>query len=292
MSFDRWVHLEAPAERLAALRILIGGYATIYLVANVNAVRRLADQDASGFDPIGPARLLTGPLPSTVLWTWWSVGVALGGLFCLGVGHRIVGPAFALAVLGWASYRSSWGQLLHFEHLVSIHLLILAFAPAADVWAVRGRGSHREPGVEYGWPIRLLAIATVIVYFLSGIAKLRLSGLEWLRTDTLANHIAYSAVRIEQLGGPTPPLADWVLGRRWLIAPMAAGTFVVELGAPLALISRRWRTLWIVAAVLFHLATAATMLVFFGYRGLGIGLAPLLPSERPFTAWQRRRAQR
>jgi len=272
MGFTRWIHGEAPPER--------------------REVRRLANADGGGFDPIGAARALSVPLSASVVWGWWLIGVGLGALFCFGIAHRVVGPALALVFFGWATYRSSWGQLLHFEHLLSIHLLILAFAPAADVWAVRGRsGTDRGPNVRYGWPIRLLAIATVVAYFLSGIAKLRLAGLDWLQTETLANHIAYSAIRIEQLGGPTPPMADWVLGRRWMIAPIAAGTLVVELGAPLALISRRWRRLWIVAALVFHLATAATMLVFFGYRGLGIGLTPLLAIERPLIRWRQRRGR-
>lgn len=285
---DRWVHAPAPAERLAALRILIGGYMTVYLVANVGEVRRLASQDASGFDPVGVARLLSDPVSSFVVWSWWTIALGTGVLFCLGFAYRFVGPAFAVAVFGWATYRSSWGQLLHFEHLVSIHLAILAFTPAADAWGVRSSRDERAASTRYGWPIRLLAIATVAAYFLSGIAKLRLSGVGWLQTETLGNHIAYSAVRIEQLGGPSPPLAEWVLARRWLITPMAVGTLIIELGAPIALASRRWRSLWVLAALLFHLATAATMLVFFGYRGLGIGLAPLLPSERLFARRRRR----
>ena len=128
--------------------------------------------------------------------------------------------------------------------------------------------------------MRLLALATVTTYFLSGVAKLRLTGLAWFDPDTLRTHIAYSASRIELVGGPTPPLAGFVVDRTWLLGPMAVGALAVELLAPLALVWRRVRTVWLAAAVLFHLGTAATMLVFFGYRGLGIGLLPLLPVER------------
>lgn len=279
---DRWVHVEAPAERLAALRILVGVFVTIYLVANVAEVNRLATQNPQGFDPIGAARLLSGPLGSVAAWTWWASAVVLGVLFCLGLGFRIAGPGFALLVFGWASYRSSWGQMLHFEHLFAIHLLVLAVAPAADVWTIGRRGGQRpSASARYGWPIRLMAIATVAAYALSGLAKLRLTGLAWLNADTLANHIAYSARRVELVGGPSPPLAEFVLSNRWLVTPLAAAALVVELGAPLALLGRRWRTPWILAALLFHMATAATMLVFFGYRGLGIGLAPLVAIEVP-----------
>lgn len=280
--FDEWLHAPAPPERLAALRIAIAGFVTIYLVANVGEFARLADGQ-SIFAPVGVARVLDAPLPSAAVWALFGAAVASGASFTIGFAARCTGPLFATLVLSWASYHSSFGQILHFEHLFTVHLLILAFAPTADAWALSFRPSGRErprPEVRYGWPIRLLAIVTATTYVLSGIAKLRLTGFAWFDPDTLGAHIGYSATRMEAIGGRTPPLARWVLAHSWLIGPMAAAALAVELLAPLALLGRWARNLWVGAALLFHAGTAATMLVFFGYRGLGFAMLPLFAVER------------
>ncbi|MEM7093300.1 MAG: HTTM domain-containing protein [Actinomycetota bacterium] len=279
MRVDEWLQAPAPAERLAGLRIAIGGFVTLYLAANVREFARLDNRPVVEFEPIGFARLLDQPIPAPALWIGFAGLMVLGIAFTLGVAYRAVGPAFALGVLAWTSYHSSWGQLLHFEHLFTLHLLILALAPAADAWRI-GQSAPPSADVRYGWPIRLLALATAATYVLSGIAKLRHTGFAWFDPDTLATHIGYSATRMETIGGPTPPLAEVVLDNSWLIGPMAIAALAIELGAPVALVGGRARNVWVVAALGFHAATAATMLVFFGYRGLGIGLLPLFAVER------------
>ncbi len=276
---DDWLFAPAPAERLAGLRIAIGGFVTVYLALNLGEVARLTDRSAAQFDPVGLARLLHAPLPAGVLWLLFGLALLSGAAFTLGLWVRATGPAFALLVLGWTSYHSAWGQLLHFEHLFTLHLLILAMAPVADAWTMGGPAQPQPPSHRYGWPIRLLAITTALTYLLSGIAKLQLSGAEWFAADTLANHIGYSSIRMQTIGGPTPPLARFALNNQWLMTPLAVLSMAVELGAPLALVGKRLRNIWVVAALGFHLGTAATMLVFFGYRGLGFAFLPLFAVE-------------
>lgn len=280
---EGWLHAPAPAERLAALRIAIAGAVTVYLGFSVREVARLANRPSSQFEPIGVARVLDAPLAAELLWALFVAALVFGLAFTAGLLTRLTGPIFGLLVLGWTSYHSSWGQLLHFEHLLTLHVLILGLAPVADAWAVRAPATRPAPSSRYGWPIRLLAIATVLTYVLSGIAKLQLSGTDWFVADTLANHIGYSATRMQTIGGPTPPLARFVLDNQWLLTPLAVGSLAVELGAPLALMTSRMRNVWVLSALLFHAGTAATMLVFFGYQGLGIAFLPLFAVERLAT---------
>ena len=127
---DDWLHEPAPHERLAILRVLIGGFVTVYLAVNVGEFDRVTRRDPSEFDPVGAARLLSGPLPDAVVWALF-VGLLLAGVaFTAGVCFRLAGPLFAIGVFAWASYHSSWGRLLHFEHLFTIHVLILGSSPA------------------------------------------------------------------------------------------------------------------------------------------------------------------
>lgn len=276
---DHWLDHDAPAERLAALRILITGFVLVYLVANVFEFSRLATRPASEFEPIGVATMLDQPLGSRV-WLLFGASILAGSAALVGLAYRFTGPLFAGLVLVWASYHSSWGQMLHFEHLFTLHLLILGVAPAADAWSVQPATVRPPAAVRYGWPIRLLAITTVVTYFIAGIAKLRIGGIDWIDGSTLSNHIGYSATRMEVLGGFVPPVAPYVIGRDWLMSPMAFGGVAIELAAPLALLGGRWRRWWVVGVLFFHVSTAATMMVWFPYQGLGFALLPLYQVER------------
>ncbi len=280
---DRWLLSSAAPERLAVLRLAIGGYALVNVVVSVGEFARLGNRSASQFEPVGLAGLLDGPVPAVALWSLFAVSLVSGVAFVAGAGYRLAGPVFALSTLAWATYHASWGQMLHFEHLVTLHLLLLGFSPAADALSLDARkasSARAEPSVRYGWPIRLLAIVTVVTYFLAGVAKIRLSGWAWVDGTTLANHIAYSATRLDLLGEPRPPLSVFVIRQDWLLGPMALGGLGVELLAPLGLLGGWFRRVWVPSVLLFHLGTLTTMFVFFSYNGLGFALLPLYRVER------------
>lgn len=282
-TFDRWVMSPAPATRLAVLRILICGFVVVYLAVNVGEFDRLANRDPVEFEPVGVVGILDRPLDAWMIWIVLAVTGVSGIAALAGVRFRISGPAFAVATLFWASYHSSWGQMLHFEHLFTIHLLILALSPAAEAWsfdAQRTGSKPQRPSSRYGWPIRLMALATTSTYVIAGIAKLRLSGLSWIDGTTLQNHIAYSATRSSLLGGFEPPLASFVVNNAWMLGLMAVAAVLVELAAPVALFGRTWRGIWIVYVMAMHLGTALTMFVWFPYQGLGLAFLPLFHVEK------------
>jgi len=98
--------------------------------------------------------------------------------------------------------------------------------------------------------------------------------------DTLRNHVAYSATRLEVLGGTPSPFARTFLVQRWLSTPVAVATVAIEVGAPIALLGGRWRTGWVVASWLFHAGIATLMFVVFPYPLLLVAFAPLFRLER------------
>ena len=284
--FERWLHVPAPAERLAALRISIGGFVTIYLATTSREVSRLAQRPSAEFEPIGLARLLSAPLPEALLWLGFAALLVTGAAVTVGAAARITGPIFALLVLGWTSYHSSWGQLLHFENLMTLHLVIVSFAASADAWSLdtwhrrAGVGPQdRAEGPRYGWPLLLCVVTTVITYVIAGVAKIRYGGVEWMSGDNLRNHIASSATRLELLGAAPAPLAEFVVARPWILRPLAPISVGIELLAPLALIGRRWRNTWVAAAWLMHLGIYATMLVGFPSPLFLVAFAPMFRLE-------------
>jgi hypothetical protein len=286
----RVIDAAAPPERLAMLRILTGAFTVVYLLVRLPVFARLTER-TSGFDGVGLATLLSGPVPDAVIISTIGLTIVAGVAFTCGWHFRWSGPLLAVCFLALGSYRGSWGQLLHFENLLALHLIVFAFAPAADRWSLDSRSGRRTPESDdtaYGWPIALAALVVVITYVITGVAKLRYGGFEWVDGDTLRNHVAYSAARLDLLGGNPSPVAGWAVGASWAWTPAAAFAVLVELAAPVALVGGRIRTLWVVAAWTLHVGIAAAMLIVFPYPLFLVAFAAFFRVERLWTdrpAW-------
>ncbi len=281
----RVVDATAPPERLAMLRILTGSFTLVYMVVRLPVFVQLTERE-SGFDGVGAVAPLGAPVPDAVILVAIAVTLASGAAYTLGWRFRLLGPVFAVGFLALGSYRSSWGQLLHFENLVALHLIVVSLAPAADRWSLDARAGRRPTDREataYGWPIALAALIVVITYVITGLAKLRYGGVEWIVGDTLRNHVAYSAARLRLLGGDASPVARWAVRASWAWTPAAAFAILVELAAPVALLGGRIRTAWVVAVWLLHAGIAATMLIVFPYPLFLVAFAPFYRVERLWT---------
>jgi hypothetical protein len=278
----------APPERLAMLRILIGAFGLIYLVVRLPHLLAVARFDDARFDPVGPLAWLPGPLTPGVGQVVLAAALAAGAAYVAGWRWRISGPAFALLFLAITTYRSSWGQVFHVENLPALHLLILAAVPAADTWSLDRRagrtGRHRQDPSVWGWPVRLITLVTVLSYVVAGWAKIRNGGMDWVTGDVLRNQVAHDNLRKALHGDTYSPLGELALRHGWLFPPMAAVSMAVELGALVALVRGRWRTIWIVGAWFFHVGVLALMAIGFPYQLVGVAYASFLPVER-LPAW-------
>ena len=290
------VDTTAPPERLAMLRVLVALFATAYLTVRFPVFWQLGERRGD-FDGVGVAALLDRPLPAAVVRGTLAVTLVCGVATVAGWRSRVCAPAVAVGMLVLTTYRSSWGQLLHFENLCTLHLAILAAAPVADAWSLDARRRARsvaparparparpvrEP-TAYGWPIALCALVVIVTYVIAGIAKLRYGGIDWVLGDSLRNHVAYAAARNELVGAPVAPLADEFVdlaarvGDVWPL--LAAGALALELGAPLALFGGRMRTAWVVAVWAMHIGILLTMRIGFPYPLFGVAFAPFFRIE-------------
>jgi hypothetical protein len=286
-AIDGWWRAEAPATRLAGLRLLVGGFATIYLAARVVHLISFVDFPASGFAPVGVVSLLSAPLPAALVIAPVLLALPLAALFTLGWRFAATGPAFAAVLLWVLSYRNSWGMVFHTENLLVLHVMVLGLARSADAWSLDVRRAAPSPsGPAHGWPVRLLAVVTLATYVLAGVAKLRLSGLAWVDSDLLRNYIAYDNLRKLELGDWHSPLGGALVGQAWLFPPLAGLSLALELLAPLALLGGRVAVVWALAAWAFHVGVLAVMAIFFPYPLFGLAFAPLFPVERlPLWRW-------
>jgi hypothetical protein len=279
---DRHVFVAMPAERLAALRVLVGGFTLFYTAVRFAALVAVAHQPAWQFHPLGPCALLSAPLPSWLVFALVAVTLPLGIAFVAGWRWRWCGPAYACAFAWITSYRNSWGMPFHTENLMVLQLVVLACSRAADAWSLDARGREAvAPDGRYGAPIRLLAAVTAATYLIAGITKLSTSGLSWVTSDTLRNFVAYDNLRKSELGDAYSPLGVAMVRHAWLFPPLAAISLAVELGAPLALAHARIARVWCAAAWSFHLGVLAIMWIVFFYPLVGLPFAPFFAIEQP-----------
>lgn len=277
-----WWFAPAPAERLAALRILIGGYALIYVAVRLPELIAVARYDATNFHPIGITRVLGAPLPVSVVTVIAIVTCVLLAAFVAGFKYRVTAPLAALALLWMLTYRNAWGQIFHTENLLVLHVIALALSPAADAWAIDTK--QDEPAAGYGWAIKLLVALTAATYLLAGVAKLRIAGTDWLDGELLRNHIAVDNLRKALLGDHIAPLAHVFLDHPAELIVFSVLTLVIEVGAPLVLVSRRLGYVWALGAWGFHVGVVLMMNIWFPYPLAGIAFLPLLPAERVIAA--------
>ena len=270
----------APARRLATFRMLTGGFALVYLVARFPYFLDLSDLNEVRWDPPLPLAWLSGPPSTGVVLAVLLATVASGVAYLVGWRFRWTGPTFGVLLLAVLSYRNGWGHLFHNDNLLALHVLIVGLAPSADAWAVGAPAVEPDEDVRYGFPLRLAAVVTVLTYVVTGWAKIRYAGFDWLTGDTLLHQIAFDNARKKVLGDTYSPLASAAAAHAWLFRPMGLLTVVVELGAPVALINRRWATGWTIAAWLFHVGIVALMWISFAYPLSLIAFAPFFRCER------------
>jgi hypothetical protein len=295
-AIDRYWMAPAPADRLGAVRLLVGLFAVVYLAIRTPHILSYTDFPARQFARVGLLALVSGPPPAWPVYLVTAIALLSGVGFTLGWRFWITGPLFAAALLAVMTYINSWGQIFHTENLMVLYVVVLGLVRSADGWSLDARGGPAPaPDGRYGWPLRLMTWVLVAAYFLAGVAKLRSGGASWAGGDVLRDTIAADSLRKIVLGSSHSPLAEVLLDQAWLFRGLAALTLVVEIGAPLALLGGRILRIWIAAVIAFHLGVLALMTILFPFPILGVAFAPALRAERfvgRVAAWVRRRQRR
>ncbi len=287
-----WWFAPAPAERLAAVRIIVGTFALAWVLIRLREGYSVAQLPAENFRPTGVVRLLDAPLPPGASLAIAIATAVLLVAFVVGWRFRVLAPLAAAALLWTLTYRNSWGMIFHTENLLVLHVIALACAPASDAWAI-DRPPAKPAAIGYGWVLKLMIALTAVTYVLAGIAKLRIAGMDWIDGEQLRNQIAVDNLRKALLGDSIAPLATQFLDHPSGFTVFSVMTLVLEFGAPIALVGPRLARLWALAVWGFHLGVVMLMNIWFLYPLCGVAYVAMLRAERPGTwligRWRRSR---
>jgi hypothetical protein len=264
------------ARRLVLIRAATFGYAAAWLVVRAPYLWDVTALPGRRFEPVGLLALLDWRPGRPVAITLAALTLCGAVLAAAGRVIRVAAPVAALGMLLVASLTSSFGQVFHTEHLLVLHLLVLAAYP----WIV----GDRDPAPhEWGtrWVLAMLATVTAVTYVVAGVTKLRLSGTAWVDGGVLRNWVAADNLRKLLLEDPYSPVGAELAGIGWVWAPIAVATLAVEFGAPVIVLgARRAAYAWVAAAWLFHVGVLGVMAIAFPYQLSGVAYLALLPLER------------
>jgi len=279
-----WFFRPAPAARLAVTRAVVAGWSLGYLGRRWRLLTEVAGGRRRDFCPVGVVRVLRRPLPVRVVQAGVVATYVASAAVAVGWRHRLTGPLWGALLLWTLTYRNSWSMVFHNDNLLVLHAVVLGCAPgAADVLAI---GAPRVavpagPDWRYGWPLQLMSAVTALTYLLAGIAKVRGPlGWRWAGGTALRSQVEADAVRKDLLSSGSSPVAAALHDHEALWRTMAVGSLALELGAPVALLSRRLGRAWSVAAWSLHVGILAMMRIRFRYQLSGAAYASFLDMER------------
>jgi len=281
-ALGRWWFAPAPPARLGLMRILVSAYSLWYLGRRYRMLLRMAKGDPQLFQPVGVTRVLDQPLPAPAVKATVLALYATNVAVILGWRHRLTGPAYSALLLWVMSYRNSWSMIYHSGNLPVFHAFVIGLSPAADALSLDALHRPAEaPSWQYGWPLQLINTVTASAYWLAGVAKVAGPlGWGWVSGEALRSQVLADGLRKELLGDGAAPLASALYERLGLWRAMAVGSLATELGAPLALPSRRLGKLWAIASFGMHWAILAIMKIKFRYQLCGVTFASFFELER------------
>ena len=187
---------------------------------------------------LGPA----SPALLALLDTLW-IGALL--LACAGCATRASTAAAALLGVYLLGLPQCFGKVDHWSGLLVLVLLVLAAsrcgdAFSVDAWLAQRRAPWSEraarqsvPSGEYRWPIQLVRLLMVLVFFAAGVAKLRFGRAAWFDPGNMAAILIQPHYAIDR---SLPSLGLWIASSPVATAVLAATTVLAETAAPLALL--------------------------------------------------------
>ncbi len=230
---------------------------------------------------------LVTPAGMVALETAMIAALSLGAV---GIGTAVTTKASAVLVLFHQGLLRSFGHFNHDEMTAIYALVVLAFVPCGDGFAVgRRRTEVESAGWVYGYPVFLIRALVAWMYFSGALIKLRVAGLGYLSADNLPSLAIIHS--LDNLHDTQYRLGFMLSEYREYTVLLVAAVLLWELAFPLAVFSRRARWWLIGFGVVFHVSTVFTMNLFFPYHlAMYLAFVDWQAVAAGYCRWRERRA--
>lgn len=265
------LHAQATASSLGLARVLVFGIWFWHLA--VDPLQRLSELPRSAFQPPGVLAVVPGRVGDVALRSSSLLAFKLGLLLALALvvlglvpSQVLLGLTAAALVVYQGLVRSFSGHMNHAElALLYISMLFVLF-PVFDGLTVRPRRPRTRPGDRAPYVAGMLVACLVLslTYFFVGAVRLW-KGVDLFSTSTLRDLVASFALQEGRFDGASVvpsavPAGILVLPPPTFKVAFAAST-LIELSAPLALLSQRLRPFVVAGLLLLHLSILVAMQV-------------------------------
>jgi hypothetical protein len=203
-----------------------------------------------------PLRVRYGvvPLPFAVEMTLYFALIVCLALVAFGIRTRITALVAGLLTYHFAPlediFVSRGGPFFRGFTVIVLALLVVSFARPAS--------RHDEPSPEYRWPLALIQLLFAFTYLMSGISKLRLTGIRWATGATFE-----SIVLAMMIPDSTPPWAHFLLRHPALCAMGGVGGIAMDFAFIAAVFSQRAARIIVPLTLLMHIIIIPTLGVVF-----------------------------
>lgn len=184
--------------------------------------------------------------------------------------------AFALAAI-LLGFENNFGFIYHNDAPALIILGILALSKMGDYfsidWYRKGRPTLQGSG-EYHWPMQLIGVFIVLVYFSAGISKLYTANWNWSLPGNMARLIL--SHQVTHL--PPTTIGVVIIQYKFITMMMAKLGLALELSCPMSLFFPRLRK-WLLPA-LFMMQLGIYIILGLKFYSLMLSFCFFLPWEK------------
>jgi hypothetical protein len=263
LAWDRFWFAPGSPRNLAGARITFGTY-SLWVLLSRN-LPEMSGLPAVFWSQVGASarwRYLDFPgHPDLDRVLAWIAAFALLG--------AIVGvfPRFSCFVSGLLLYHlAPLESLIWIPHpyargltISVIALLTLAFSRCGDCWTLLRPSRDKLPARsgDYTWPLRLLQLYLVQIYFFSAYAKVMVVGWKWASASNIRSWMLV-CTQNEQIR-VFHALGTWIADRPFMCWSVGIGALMFEFGLVTALFSKWARWVLVPLVAVFHLGILLSM---------------------------------
>lgn len=262
------VHINNSPQALAFLRILIFGFWLLYIF--IDPIEDLSFLPVTIFEPISFFKLLSNEILSKILdynflftFRWATIIFIL--LAMAGVHSNVTAKISCLLVFFHLALVKCFSHLQHAEMPPLYVAMVLAVFRSDDAFALlpSKRKKPASPG-EYSMAILFIMIIISFTYFEVGVYRLLKSAQGIFLDDSMKVWAVFYSLKDQDY--------NWGFAELFLQYP-AISTFlkigfpfitILEILAPVSLISRKFKYYFVFFMFLFHVAVFITMKINFG----------------------------